>query len=34
MKNKKINKLFGKVLVLMFIIYFVYTVIAQQKNFK
>ena len=32
MKNKKINKLFGKVLVLMFIIYFVYTVIAQQKT--
>ena len=32
MKNKKINKLFGKILVLIFIIYFLYTVIVQQKT--
>ena len=32
MKNKKINKLFGKILVLIFIIYFLHTVIVQQKT--
>ena len=32
MKNKKINILLKKILVLAFIIYFVYTVIAQQKT--
>lgn len=32
MKNKKINSLLKKILVLVFIIYFVYTVIAQQKT--
>lgn len=32
MKNKKVNSLLKKILVLMFIIYFVYTVIAQQKT--
>ena len=32
MKNKKINSLLKKILVLMFIAYFVYTVIAQQKT--
>lgn len=32
MKNKKINSLLKKILVLAFIIYFVYTVIAQQKT--
>ena len=32
MKNKKINNLLKKILVLLFIIYFIYTVIAQQKT--
>lgn len=32
MKNKKINSLLKKILVLIFIIYFVYTIIAQQKT--
>lgn len=32
MKNKKINNLLKKVLVLIFIIYFIYTVMAQQKT--
>ena len=32
MKNKKINSLLKKILVLMFIAYFVYTLIAQQKT--
>lgn len=32
MKNKKINNLLKKILVLIFIIYFVYTIIAQQKT--
>ena len=32
MKNKKINNLLKKILVLPFIIYFIYTVIAQQKT--
>ena len=32
MKNKNISGLFRKMLVLVFIIYFIYTVIAQQKT--
>lgn len=32
MKNKNISGLLKKVLVLMFIIYFLYTIIAQQKT--
>ena len=32
MKNKKMNNLLKKILVLIFIIYFVYTIIAQQKT--
>ena len=32
MKNKRINNLLKKILVLIFIIYFVYTIIAQQKT--
>ena len=32
MKNKKINNLLKKILVLAFIVYFIYTLIAQQKT--
>ena len=32
MKNKKTSKLYKKILILAFIIYFVYTLIMQQKT--
>ena len=32
MKNKKTNNLLKKIIVLMFVIYFIYTILTQQKT--
>lgn len=32
MKNKKTNNLFRKVIVLIFVVYFIYTILTQQKT--